>query len=798
MTHRGVPPADDLLLSSGSTRVRVRWLAVNAVRITHLPPGGEADPVDRPWLKHVMPLAYPESGDENALPTRLPLRRAAGGIPDGQATEQAVHVQLDGGCIQIRTHDGRPILSEARPVRQETDGRISLALRIAADEGFYGWGEWFNAFRRDKGTIRLWSRESPAVLQGRQTYSNIPFFLSSRGYGFFLLNSYDSLWRIRPEKGVLEAEVAGPPADYVVIYGPAFPRIVGTYTALTGRPPLVPLWAFGLWVTEYPQESQERAVWLVEEHRRRHIPLDAVILDYHWEERFHNFRWRQSLFPAPQELLTRLRDLGVKLGLIFTPFVNNRNVGWQKALLNALFHNIPAGRAKDDERALPEYDEAQSKGYFAHAQARWWFGSGGMMDFTNPEAADWWNAKLRPLYEAGVAFFKNDDGEYLPTDARSSLGMDGREYHNLYGFFYGKAIYEGMAALDDRRPLIYTRSVWAGSQRYPALFLGDQKPTFEHIRATMRAGLNMSLLGFAYWTADVFGLDGKTTLNTHMRYAQWALLVPIARYFWRPPSLDDTRFPWSHGPEVEANFRRYTELRYRLLPYYYALAWQAYRTGLPILRPLALEFQDDPRAASVADQAMLGDCLMLAPVVQPRARRRSIYLPAGQWHDFWSTESYAGGREIEYHAPLDCLPILVRGGSILPMGSVLQHIPDGHRFDPLEFHLWPPYPATGLLYEDDGQTRAYQRGAYRQVALTAHEEGGTLAIRISAPDGHFAAQTHDRQLEIVVHRASMPVEVRVNGRRDVPLRYDAAATSLHIGLRCREDRETVVEVMLAA
>jgi len=234
-------------------------------------------------------------------------------------------------------------------------------------------------------------------------------------------------------------------------------------------------------------------------------------------------------------LLAELNDLGIHLGLIFTPFLNNRNLPLLKAGLQLLAKDIPKGMVMGDDRALPEYEDAYRKGCLAHEKATWWFGGGGMLDFTNPEAVAWWNEYLRPLYKQGVAFFKNDDGESLPDNAHSVLGMDGREYHNLYGFFYGKGLSEGMAALDDRRPLIYARSVWVGSQRYPAMFLGDQKPTFECLRRTMRASLNMSLAGFAYWTADVFGLDGKTTPETHMRYAQWALLVPVARYFVRPP-----------------------------------------------------------------------------------------------------------------------------------------------------------------------------------------------------------------------------------------------------------------------
>jgi alpha-D-xyloside xylohydrolase len=418
---------------------------------------------------------------------------------------------------------------------------------------------------------------------------------------------------------------------------------------------------------------------------------------------------------------------------------------------------------------------------------------GGMLDFTNPEAGRWWNNHMHSLYEQGIAFIKNDDGEYLPTDAHSALGIGGDELHNLYGFFYGKALFEGMSALDDRRPLIYARSVWAGSQRFPALFLGDQKPSFECLRRTMRAGLNLSLAGFAYWTADVFGLDGKTTPETHMRYAQWALFVPVARYFWRPPEIDDTRFPWSHGPQVEDNFRRHAELRYRLLPYYSALGWEAWRTGMPILRPLLLEFQDDPRLIDIWDQVMLGSGLMLAPVVQAGAVRRRIVLPRGQWHEFWSTASHEGDKVIEIDAPMDRLPILVRGGTILPLGPALTHIPDGHRFDRIHLHVWPPYPAQGILFDDDGISRAYQRGAFSITACSAEGDAQRLAVRIGPAQGRFPAQGETREVEFVLHRTAAPRRVRVNGRPAEGWSHDAQEERTIIPVSCPVRSETIVE-----
>jgi alpha-D-xyloside xylohydrolase len=771
---------NEKLLNTGASLVRFHWLAENAVRVTHAPPGSAAFPPDRPWLSHVL-LPQPEIAPE----------------------QRRLQVDVFDGLVQVSTLAGEAVLSEVAPVRFMKQG-VRLSLRIQPSEGFYGWGEWFNAFHRERGTVRLRAQESLSALQGRRTYSTIPCFLSSRGYAFFLLNSYESNWEIDPEGGVLNIQASGPPADAIVIYGPAFKDILNTYTALTGRPPLPPRWAFGLWTTSYPQGHQDQVVEHARQHRQRQSPLDAVILDYHWEQRFHNFRWRRELIPEPERLIAELKQLGVRLGLIFTPFLNSHNQFLQNLVLQLLAKDIPPGMLFADERALPEYEEARSRGYLAHEKAHWWFGQGGMLDFSNPQAAGWWNAKLRPLYEQGVDFFKNDDGEYLPNDARSALGMDGREYHNLYGFFYGKAIYEGMAALDEgkarpaRRPLVYARSTWAGSQRYPALFLGDQKPTFECLKRTLCAGLNLGLLGFAYWTADVFGLDGKTTPETHMRYAQWALLAPVARYFWRPPEIDPTRLPWSHGPQAETSFNLIAGLRYRLLPYYYSLAWQSWQTGLPLLRPLVLEFQDDPSLAAIYDQVLLGDRLMLCPVVEAGATIRRIRLPAGVWHDFWSGQTWQGPGEIEYAAPVERLPLLVLGGSILPMGPALQHIPDEHRFDVLQLHCWPPYPAEGLLYDDDGRTTEYQRGAFSLTQITVEGDERRLVVSIAPAQGKFPEQAPARRGEVILHRSPAPQQVLLDGNLVAGWGYDAKARETSVPFICPTQSGIEIEVTYAS
>jgi len=785
----------ELHLGGDPASVRVRFPSARAVRITHAVAGAQGFPPDRPWLQHVW------TAGESLAPERAELR-----------------VALRGGHVAISTLAGETVLEEAAPPRFGRDadrpGRtlvvdvpatelrveddrapdaVSLRLRILPGEGFYGFGERFDAFRRERGCVRMRIRDAIASLQSRETYSALPVFVSSRGYLFWLLNSHPSRFEISPERGELRIDAAGPNADYVVVHGPDLHSLIASWTELTGRPPLVPRWALGLAATGYPQEPQEVVLERVREHRRRSLPLDAVILDYHWEARFHDFRWRASLFPDPDGFIAALRSHGVRLGLILTPFANHATRPFQRWLLRRLAANVPPGCERDDERAPAQYAEGLAKGYFAHPDAPWWFGRGGIVDFTHSEAAAWFASQLRPLYAQGVAFFKNDDGEYLPDDATSALGMSGREHHNLYGFYYGRALHSQMEALDDRRGFLLARSVWVGSQRFPALFLGDQKPTFRHMRSALRAGLGLGLLGFAHWTVDVFGLDGRTTPETHRRYAQWALFAPIARTFWRPPDLDGTRFPWSHGPDNEEQFRTHAELRYRLLPYLYALAWEAWRTGLPVLRPMLLEF-DDPRFADVDDQAMLGDRLLLAPILDAGRTGRRIALPEGVWHDFWSARSFAGGSDVDYAEPRDRLPLLARGGTLLPLGPRLEHVPERHRFDRLELHAWPPWPAEAVLYDDDGWSRAYQRGEFATTRFAIHGGPCDAIVSVEADVGSYAGQPDARELELVLHQTAAPRSVWRDGADWRDWRHDPRTACVHVRFTAPTRRESRIEL----
>jgi len=695
----------------------------------------------------------------------------------------------DGGCF-LRLRIGQQG-GGARPV---------LDIETSPGEGFYGFGEWFNGFRRESGSLELYNREAPSFLQGRRTYSAFPCFLSDRGWLILVLNSHRGRVDINRPDGRLRLRFRGGGLDFVVIRGPSFKRILRDYTRLTGRPPLVPAWCFGLWNTAFPVENQEKTLDRVKRHRERRIPLDAVILDYHWEEGFHNFQWRLNLFPDPADLIRRLDSAGVKLGLIYTPYINRRALPLIKPLVRLLARNAPRGvplLSKDD--AAYEFRKAEERGFLAARRVTWWLGRGGALDFTNPEAADWWFSLQEPLLDQGVRFFKNDGGEYLPEGSTSAGGLDPGEFHNIYCFYYSRAVYEKTREYlgGEKRPLVFSRTAWAGSQRFPAVFLGDQTPKYRHIRGTMRCGLNMSLLGFAYWGADVFGLFRKPSAELHKRYAQWALFNPIARYFSSPRVAE--RDPWGIDASCEVSFRLHLKLRMRLLPYYYRLAREAFDTGLPILRPLCLEFQEDPETKGIWGQAMLGDALMLAPVLRRGSTTREIYFPEGRWYSWWDDTEYTGPARRDVQATETRLPLFARGGRPIFLGPVLQSIPDSHRFSSLELHLYPPFEGEAALYEDDATSLDYLGGryAFQRFRCVKGADRDTVSVRFEPVEGRFDGQPDQRKITVFLHRAGRPrsIDLRSGGAKEpdsVPEHgFDPrrGLLTVRFDIRCDEENE---------
>jgi alpha-D-xyloside xylohydrolase len=333
------------------------------------------------------------------------------------------------------------------------------------------------------------------------------------------------------------------------------------------------------------------------------------------------------------------------------------------------------------DSASPLYDEARGGGHLVRradgspVAALLVTGDGrprGVVDFSRPETRAWWQELHRPLLEAGVAVMKSDFGEGLPDEAAMADGRDGRAWHNLYALWYNRTVFEAVQRARDGDGLVWGRSGWAGSQRYPAQWAGDPEASVAGMAATLRGGLSYALSAPGFWSHDIAGFYGRPpSPELYVRWAQFGLLSPLARAHGLSP-----REPWRFGARALAIFREFTELRYRLLPYLLRVAGEACFGGLPMLRPLCLEFPKDRGARAVDLQYLLGPDLLVCPVFSesPEPVTLDVYLPAGaSWVDWWTGEELAGGRWLGVTVQLERLPLYRRAGAEIELGPVIQH-----------------------------------------------------------------------------------------------------------------------------
>jgi len=504
-----------------------------------------------------------------------------------------------------------------------------------------------------------WSRDPTGGLASTISYLNIPFFMSDRGYGVFVHHASRIVYELgQPALQSAAFRVEDPYLDYFFVYGPTPKELVQRYTALTGRPLAPPLWSFGAWFSRCMYRDREQVEGIVERLRELNIPGDVVHVDPRWlmERRSRvrdgcDFVWDEEAFPDPEGFVRWLAERGFKLSLWENPYV------W----VNTEMHR-----------------EGVQQGYFVRSQ------HGGLarpldnpddtvlIDFTNPEAYRWWQEKHRPYLRMGVAAFKPDYGEAVPSDALFADGRTGEQAHNIYPLLYNRCVYEVMRE-EREEAMLFSRSGYAGSQRYPINWTGDQPCTWGGMAAALRSGLSLSLSGISMWSHDIGGFWNPDNMEPpepalYIRWAQFGLLSSHARFHGIRG-----REPWYFGEKAVEVVREFARLRYRLLPYIYSLAKEAEATGLPVVRPLLLEYPDDPVAGSVDFEYLLGRDLLVAPVLNEEGRV-VVYLPPGGWYDWWSGERLEGPLHRRLVAPLERLPLYVREGSLLVTAPEMEHV----------------------------------------------------------------------------------------------------------------------------
>jgi alpha-glucosidase len=761
---------DGVEVTAGALKMRLIALADGVVRVRIARDG-----------------AYPEDASWAVLPEQRKARATVTPTADGFTTA-SLRVRIGaGGAITFETLDGKVISADAAPVA--IDGKsFTLRKSLPITEHFYGLGDKTGGLDRHGKEFVDWNTDAFGFTSADDPiYKSIPFFLSTGApggsYGILLDNTYRT-WFDFGHRDADTLTFGGPdgPIDYYFVAGPSLAEVTRRYADLTGHAPLAPKWALGYQQSRYSYMSADEIREIARHLRADRVPTDVIWMDIDYQDRNRPFTTNPKTFPDLPKLTADMKAQGIKLVAITDLHIAKVETGYAP---------YTSGKRGDEFVKNPDGTD-----YVAPV----WPGASVFPDFTQTKSRTWWGTLYKGFLEDGIAGFWNDMNEpaifntptkTMPLDTVHRIASDDfaprtsdhREIHNVYGMQNTRATYDGLLTLrPNERPFVMTRASYAGGQRYAVTWTGDNSATWDHLKLSVQQIINLGLSGFAYSAADVSGFAGGPSPDLLTRWFEIGAFTPV----FRDHSATGTPRvePWVDGPDHLAIRRRFVEERYRLMPYFYALADQNSRFGDPIMRPV---FYDYPSAASMGcNQSMaftLGKALLIAPPPSPESPQTyDVCLPAGGWYDYW-TGLRAGTPEAATTGPiqsatqavptehakservletprLDRLPVFVRAGTILPRQPLVQstaQTPSG----PLMLDIYPGGECSGTLYEDDGTTLGYQRGAFFRQTVRCATTAAGVTVTFDGKEGSLAPWW--KQIAVTLHGWQGPAHVAHNG-----------------------------------
>lgn len=590
---------------------------------------------------------------------------------------------------------------------------VYCTKRIQDAECFYGLGDKPTEQNLRGKRFLNWGTDTYGFAREQDPlYRNIPFYYGLHhniGYGIFFDNTFQTFFDFgKEDNNVVSFWAEGGEMSYYFIAGPELLTVAQRYAGLTGVPEMPPKWALGYHQSKWSYYPEEKVHELANNFRSRSIPCDVIHLDIDYMDGFRCFTWDNTRFPDPKRMMDDLKKQGFKTVVIIDPGL------------------------KIDENYFA-FKEALDKNYFCTRQdgdymmGKVWPGDCFFPDFTNPEVRAWWANLYKELMEQGVSGVWNDMNEpavfemgTFPDDVRHNydgLNVSHRRAHNVYGMQMARATFEGIKKFKtDERPFVLSRSGYCGIQRYAALWTGDNVASWEHLWVANMQCQRLSISGISFCGTDIGGFIGEPDGELFVRYIQMAIFHP----FFRGHSSSDQgdKEPWAFGAAYEALIKRAIELRYELMPYIYTVFWQYVNKGTPMIRPLAFISQNDPETHLRNEEFGFGDQMLICPMKESASTTRKIYLPKGNWFDYFTDRLYKGGQEINFEAPLNRFPLFVKEGAVIPHQPVVQYI-DNSPAKQITLNVYYSVNRNkNLFYEDDGENLTYQQGNFSVKRFT--------------------------------------------------------------------------------
>ena len=531
-----------------------------------------------------------------------------------------------------------------------SENSCTFTTRLKLNEKLYGLGERFIGFNRRGENIQFYNQDC-AGCDSIRTYKNVPFYLSTENYGIFNNSSYPIDYDLGMQNNdFANIFVQDDLMDLFIIAGNSIKEVIKGYCDITGYSSKLPRWSYGLWMSRNSYKTKEIALDVAKEVRKKDIPCDVIHLDTYWFEKdwVCDLKFDKDRFSNPEQMIKDFNKMGFQISLWQLPFVHPDTNNYKEGIENNYF-------VKKEDGSIYTFD---------------WFDSKyALIDFSNKKAVKWYLAQIERVLKMGAKVIKTDIAESVPMDGIYN-SIDGKAMHNLFPLIYNKEIYDKTKEVHGQG-IVWARSTYAGGQRYPLPWSGDARSDFNNLAGALRGGLSLGLSGQPFWSHDIGGFIGKPSAELYVRWAQLGLFSSHSRCHGGGDT--NSREPWAYGKQANEIFKKFAKLRYRLLPYIFTTENECVETGLPFIRPMMLNHQDDRNTHNIYDQYYFGKDILIAPILTT-GETREVYLPKGVWYDFWTGKKIEGTGWIKVTALLDTMPMFVKEGTIIPFGPEIDYV----------------------------------------------------------------------------------------------------------------------------